>query len=123
MLNWLNGLARDLDLEFLCDVGLVEGAAAVGAGVRRVRLVDLVKLFGVGRFAVGLGIVVLPGLTAGLLGLVGELSLGERGGLALGGVGGLIELAAQALVLDLQVMEASLNGLAASTRDGLHTHL
>ena len=30
----VNGLARDLDLELLGDVGLVEGAAAVGADAR-----------------------------------------------------------------------------------------
>jgi hypothetical protein len=32
-------------------------------------------------------------------------------------------LAAEALVLGLQVAEASLQGLAAGTRDGLHTSL
>jgi hypothetical protein len=44
-------------------------------------------------------------------------------GLALAGAGRLIDLAAEALVLGLQVAEASLKGLAASTRDGLHTPL
>ena len=119
----VDGLARDLDLELLGDVGLVERAAAVGAGVGQGRLVDLVDLVGAGRLAVGLGAVVLAGLAAGLLGLVGGLALGEGGGLALAGAGRLVELAAEALVLGLQVVEASLKGLAAGTRDGLHTSL
>ena len=84
---------------------------------------DLVDLLGGGRLAVGLGAVVLAGLAAGLLGLLGGLPLGEGGGLALAGAGGLVELPAEALVLGLQVNEASLEGLAAGTRDGLHTSL
>jgi hypothetical protein len=117
----VNGLARDLDLELLGDVRLVEGTAAVGADVGQGRLVNLVNLFGAGRLAVGLGAVVFAGLAAGFLGLVGGRALGEGSGLALAGAGGLVELAAEALVLGLQVVEASLKGLAAGTRDGLHT--
>jgi hypothetical protein len=116
-------LARDLDLELLGGVGLVERTDAVGAAVRQRCLVDLIDLFGAGRLAVGLGAVVLAGLAAGLLGLVGSLALGERGGLALAGAGRLVELAAKALVLGLQVAEASLKGLAAGTRDGVHTSI
>src|SRR5262249_25059758 len=47
----------------------------------------------------------------------------RKGGLAPTGAGRLVELAAQALVLGLQVVEASLKGLAAGTGDGLHTSL
>src|SRR5439155_25982751 len=83
----VDGLARDLDLELLGDVGFVEGAATVGAGLGQGRLVDLVDLFGSGRLAVGLGAVVLAGLAAGLLGLAGGRPLGEGGGLALAGAG------------------------------------
>jgi hypothetical protein len=101
----------------------VEWAAAVGAEVRQGRLVDLVDLLRAGRWAVGLGAVVFARLPAGLLGLVLRLALGERGGLALAGAGRLVELAAEALVLGLQVAEASLKGLAAGTRDGLHTSI
>jgi hypothetical protein len=79
-------------------MGLVQGAAAVGANARQGRLVDLVYLFGAGRLAVGLGAVVLAGLAARLLGRVGGLALGEGGGMALAGAGRLVELAAQALV-------------------------
>jgi hypothetical protein len=117
----VDGLARDLDLELLGDVGFVKGPATGGAGVGRGRLVDLVDLLGAGRLAVGLGTVVLAGLAARLLGLASRLALGEGSGLALAGPGGFVELAAEALVLGLQVAEASLKGLAASTRDGLHT--
>ena len=84
---------------------------------------DLGDLFGVGRFAVGLGAVVFTGLAPGPLGLAGGRSLGEGSGLALAGADRLVELAAEALVLGFQVMEASLKGLAASTRDGLHIPL
>jgi hypothetical protein len=119
----VNGLARDLDLELPGDVGLVQGAAAVGADVGQGRLMDLVDLFGAGRLAVGLGAVIFAGLAAGLLGLVGGLALGEGSGLALAGTGRLVELAAEALVLGLQVVEASPNGLAAGTRDGWHTSI
>ena len=48
----VDGLARDLDLDLVGDVGFVERAAAVGAGVRQRRLVDLVDLFGTGPLAV-----------------------------------------------------------------------
>ena len=119
----VNGLARDFDLELLGDVGFVEGAAAVGADVGQGRLVDLVDLFGAGRLAMGLGAVVLAGLAAGLLGLGAGLPLGERGGLALAGTEGLVELAAEALVLGLQVVDPSLKGLAASTPDRFHSSI
>src|SRR5262245_28792957 len=65
----VDGLARDLDLELLGDVGLVERAAAVGAALKQRRLVNLVDLFGAGRPALGFGPVALAGLAAGLLGL------------------------------------------------------
>jgi hypothetical protein len=116
----VDGLARDLDLELLGDVGLVQGAAAVGAGVGQGRLVDLIDLVGGRWLAVGLCAVVSAGLAAGFLGLAGGLALGEGSGLALAGPSRLIKLASQALVLGLQVVEASLKGLASGTRDGSH---
>jgi hypothetical protein len=61
------------------------------------------------------GAVIFSGLAAGFLGLGGGLAFGEGGGLARAGAGRLVELAAQALVLGLQVVEASLKGLAAGT--------
>jgi hypothetical protein len=119
----VDGLARDLDLELLGDMGLVEGTAAVGADAGQGRLVNLVDLLGSGRLSVDLGAVLLAGLAAGLLGLARRLALGEGGSLALAGTGRLVELAAQALFLGLQVVEASLEGLAAGTRDRLHTSI
>src|SRR3989440_2139356 len=70
-----------------------------------------------------LGAVVLAGLATGLLGLGAGLTLGERGGLSLAGTESLVELAAEALVLGLEVVDTSLKGLAAGTRDGLHTSM
>jgi hypothetical protein len=119
----VNGLARDLNLELLGNMGLVERPAAVGADVGQGRLVDLIDLVGLRWLAVGFGAVILAGLATWLLGLVGGLALGEGGGLTLAGAGRLVELATQALVLGLQVTKASLKGLAAGTRDGLHTPL
>jgi hypothetical protein len=116
----VNGLAGDLDLVLLSDVGFVEGSAAVGAAVRQRCLVDLIDLPGAGRLAMGLGAVVWAGLAAGLLGLAGGLALGEGGGLALAGAGRRVELATEPLVLGLQVVDPSLKGLAVSTPDRFH---
>ena len=80
-------------------------------------------LLGGWRLAVGLGAVVLARLAPGSLGVCLGRALGEGSCLALAGAGGLVELAAAALVLGLQVAEASLKGLAAGTRDGLHTSI
>ena len=90
----VNGLARNLHLELLGDVGFVEGAAAVRAHVRQGRLVNLVDLFGGGWLAVGLGAIVLARLAAWLLGLGRGLALSEGGGLALAGAGCFVELTA-----------------------------
>jgi hypothetical protein len=60
---------------------------------------------------------------AGFVGVDRGLAFGEGGGLALAGAGHLVELPAEALVLGLQITEASLKGLAAGTRDGLHTFI
>jgi hypothetical protein len=71
----------------------------------------------------GLGAVLLARLTARLLGLVGTLALGEGSGLAFAGTSRLVELAAETVVLGLEVTQPSLKGLAAGTGDGLHTPL
>src|SRR5262245_58401953 len=99
------------------------GPAQVGAAVRQQRLVNLIDLVGGGWRAVGLGAVVVAGLAARRAGVRLGLALGKRPGLALAGAGGLAELAPEALVLGLQVTDASLKGLAAGTRDRLHTSI
>ena len=104
----VNGLARDLDLELLGDVRLVERTAAVGAALRQGRLVNLVDLFGGRWLTVGLRAVVLAGLAAWFARIELGPALGEGSGLALAGAGRLVELAAQALVLGLEVVDASL---------------
>src|SRR5262249_37272851 len=119
----VDGLARDLHLELLGDVALVEGAAAMGGNAGQGCVMDLIDLIGSRRLTMGLRAVVRAGLASWLLGLGCGRALGEGGGLALAGAGGLVELAAEALVLSLQVADASLKGLAAGTRDGLHTPL
>src|SRR5262249_15503755 len=55
----VNGLAGDLHLELLGDIGFVQRAAAVGAAVWQRRLMDLIDLVRGGRLAMGLGAVVL----------------------------------------------------------------
>src|SRR6478736_2445279 len=79
----MDGLARDLDLELLGDVGLVERTAAVRAAVRQGRLVNLVDLFGGRWLTVGLRAVVLAGLAAWFARIELGLALGEGSGLAL----------------------------------------
>jgi hypothetical protein len=61
--------------------------------------VDLVDLFGGRGLAVGIGAVVLARLAGIRLGL----ALGKRPGLALASTQGRVELAAQALILGLQL--------------------
>lgn len=119
----VDGLARDLDPELLGDVSLVERPAAVGASVWQARLVGFIDLVGLRWRAVGFGAVIFAGPAPASLGLAGGRSLGERGGLALAGAAGLVELAAEPFVLGLSVVAASLEGLAAGTRDGLPTSL
>src|SRR5262249_21371510 len=103
----VKGLAWDLDLELLGDVGFVDMSAAVRADVGQGRLVNLVDLFGGRGFTVRLGAVVLAGLAAGLLGLWLGRSLGKGGGLAFASTAGVVELAAELLVLGLQVVDTS----------------
>ena len=117
----MKGLARDLDLELLGDMGFVEGAAAVGADMRQGRLVDLVDLFGAGRLAVGLGAVVLAGLAPRRLGLASGRSLGEGSGLALASTLLLFEQAGQPLDVGLQFSHTALERLAARAGGLNHT--
>jgi hypothetical protein len=83
--------------------------------------VNLVDLFGGRRLAVGLRAVFTAGLATGFLGLRRGLAFGEGGGLALAGAGRLVELATEALVLGLEVVDPSLKGLAVGTSDRFHT--
>jgi hypothetical protein len=85
--------------------------------------VDLVDLFGGRWLAVGLDAIILAWLAARLARCRLGLALGERRGLALAGAEGLIELAAQALVLGLQVVDATPKRLAAGTPDRFHARL
>jgi hypothetical protein len=109
--------------ELLSDVGFVEGTAAVGADLGQRCLVDLVDLLGGRGLAVGLGAIVLARLAAGLAGVGLGGALGEGPGRAPAGTMGGVELPTEALVLSLQVVKATLKGLAAGTPDGLHTPL
>ena len=71
------------------------------------------------RGAIGLGAVIVAGFTAGLFRILGG-AFGEGGGLPFAGTGGLVELTAEALVLGLQVVNASLKGLAVGTPNRFH---
>jgi hypothetical protein len=97
----VNGLARNLHLELLGNVGFVEGSAAVRADGGQRRLVDFVDMFGGRWLAVCLSAIVLARLAAWLTWIELGLTLGEGSGLALAGVGCLVQLTAQALVLGL----------------------
>src|SRR5262245_33902083 len=94
----VNGLARDLDLVLLSDVGLVERGAAIGTDLGQWWLVDLVDLFGGRWLAVGLGAIVLARLPSGLLGVRLGLALGKGFCLALAGTQGRVELTTEPLV-------------------------
>ena len=84
---------------------------------------NFIDLFGGRWLAVGLGTIILARLAAWLARIELGLALGEGSGLALASAGRLFELAAEASVLGLQVIEAPLQGLAASTGNGSHTPL
>jgi hypothetical protein len=71
----------------------------------------------------GLCAVVSAGLAARFPGLGRGLALGEGGDLTLAGAGRLVELAAKALVLGLQVANPSLKGLAVGTPDQFHVDI
>jgi hypothetical protein len=79
----VNRSTRNLDLVLLVDVCLFDRPATIGTNVRQFRLVCFVDLLGLRRLAVGLGAVILAGLTAGLLRLGLRWSLGEWRSLAL----------------------------------------
>jgi hypothetical protein len=117
----VDGLARDLDLELLGNVGLIERAATIGAAVRQRCLVNFVDLFGSRGLAMGLGPIVFPRLAAWLVRIELGLALGKGAGLALSSAAGLIELTTQSLVLGLQVVDSSLKGLAVGTPNRFHT--
>jgi hypothetical protein len=90
----VDGLARNLHLELLGDMGFVEGSAAVRADVGQRRLVNFVDLFGGRWLAVGLGAIVLTRFSAWLARIELGLALGERSSLAFAGAGCLVELTA-----------------------------
>jgi hypothetical protein len=104
----VNGLAWNLDLELLSDVGFVKGTATLWAGIRQGCLVDFVDLIGAGRLAVGLGAIVPTRLAAWLTRIEIVLAFGEGSGLAFAGAVSLVELTAEAFVLGLKVVDASL---------------
>jgi hypothetical protein len=104
----VNGLAWNLHLKLLSDVGFVEGSAAVRTDLGQGRLVNFVDLFGAGRLAMSLGAIVLAWLAAWLARIELGLAFGERSGLALAGAGCLVELTAEAFVLGLKVVDPSL---------------
>jgi hypothetical protein len=104
----VNGLAWNLHLELLGDVGFVEGAATSGTNVGQRCLVNLVELFRGRWFPVSLGAIVLARLAAGFARIELGLALGEGSGLALAGTGCLIELTAEAFDLGLQLVDLPL---------------
>ena len=97
----VNGLARDLDLVLVRDVGFLDRPAAAGANRGEGCVVDFVD---VGRgLPMGLGAVIGAGLAAGPLRLGLGRPLGKGGGLALAVALRLPQLAGQALDLGFQL--------------------
>jgi hypothetical protein len=119
----MDGLAWDLHLKLLGDVGFVEWATAVGTAFRQLCLVDLIDLFGAGRLAVGLGAIVLPRLVSRLARIESGLALGEGSGLAFAGTKSGFELIPESFVLSLEIVYPSLKGLAVGTPDRFHTRI
>jgi hypothetical protein len=102
----LDGLAWDLDLILLVDVGLVEAAAAVGTDIGEQRFVDLVDVRG-GR-PMGFGAVFGSRLASWFFRFFLGFALGKGSGLAFASPPLLFEQAGQALDLKLQFGDASL---------------
>jgi hypothetical protein len=119
----MNGPARNLHLELLGDVGFVEGAAAFGANVGQVRLVDFIDQFWGRWLAVGLGAITLARLAAGFARIRLGLAIGKRAGLALAGTEGRVGLMAEPIVLGLEVVDPSPKGLAVGTPERFHARI
>jgi hypothetical protein len=119
----VNRLARNLSLELLGDMGLVEGATKIGAAFGQGRLVSLIDLFGSGRLAMRFGTVVLSWLASGFLGFWLGLALSEGSSLPLASTGRLVESTAEALDLDLEIVDPSLKGLTISTPTRFHRRI
>jgi hypothetical protein len=87
----VNGLARNLHLELMSNVGFVEKTATLRAGIRQACLVDLVDLIGARRLAVSFGAIVPSRLAARFVRVRLGLTLGEGAGLALAGTERVVE--------------------------------
>jgi hypothetical protein len=84
------GLTRDLDLELLIDMVFVGGSTTLGTLFRQRHIDDLVGL-PFGKWAMGLGAIVVARLAARCLGVLLGRSLGERSGLSFLGPCGLLQ--------------------------------
>src|SRR5262249_28580733 len=98
-------VARDVGLELLVGMGLLDGAAAVGAGTGQRSVVGLVHLLG-GRWrTVAVAAVPGAGFAARLLGVGLGGPLGEGCGLAFAGTEGLLELLAEFVAGTLESLQ------------------
>ena len=100
-----DGPARDVGLELGVEVGLLDGAAAVGAGVGQGSVVAFVYLLRGRWWAVAMATVLGAGLAAGLLGVGLGRSLGEGSGLAFAGAEGVLELLAEFVAGTLELLQ------------------
>src|SRR5437867_1121040 len=117
----MDGLAWDLDLILLLNVGFLDGTAAIRTALRQGSLIGFVDLLGRRRRPMPLVAVVIPGLAAGLLGLFLERAFGEGGSLALAGPTLGFEKLKQALSLGFEFIDPPTQCQTSVTEPFLHT--
>ena len=99
-----DGPPRQVRLELLIDVGLLNGAAAVGAGLRQGSIVGLID--SVRRRWQAVTVPAMPGtgLSSRFLGLWAGRAFGEGSGLAFGVAAGFLQVGPRLIEFTLQAL-------------------
>ena len=109
----VNGLARNLDLILLVDVGLLHGAATVRAGLGEWGLIGFIDVLG--RLPVGFGAVVFTRFASGLFRRGLGRPFGKGGSLALAATTLFVEQALQLFDLGLEIGDLAVQTKTAKT--------